>query len=1101
MSSQAPVLLDISSEAYTHQGTINEVKRVMGIDHPYFDCWIYGFAENKKFDVKETVAKLQRREEFEKEELAPSEVTEWMMDNMKKGIIQVIGNDKEGRVTFYICTARDKPTKERREESRRNFDMFVSYGTRLRPESKRCQMAMIINQDKASMRTNLDMGFQADIAMRIAKYYPGCIDKMYICKMNRLLAALAKPIFSRLPSIVSDRIIIMSEGDIKGGKLLDLYDADVLPTALGGNNDCDKEENYEKFAHTIKDYFEDLRRAVKSGMTVKEWELSNLKADENTSSVGSMDALKRSVMGRSPRASLYIPPGSAGVPMDMRNTTFSTTSPQDGWGDDEPLFTCDTITEGVFPPRAGSRRGSLLEKSNRSRLQALQQTPRDLFADYMEQFEALESFFRLSIGDAYEREWFDILQRATGERDAIVEELTMFRGDMLFQAFSPSMQLMFKGFMWLCMMLTSFYFFLATLFLAIVGVLTLVYIFFAMFTEAYYVFLYGTAFIITAAQFTLCCSRGYDIMISTFNGRLVEALRAFGAKTLLFQAFIYISTTIANFVVFCVMAQRHDPLTGLLFSIAYGWIVAVCLTFIYHVVYAFGFKKINLASSGKENAEATLYFFMDVDLDDGNAPVRATAVITMTMLILCSFAFGIAYMVGGGIFFVGATVVTTGALLFMGTAFLAARGGDMTTSLSLTVMMFASVFWLSAVFTMATYGWRDEWGASLLASLFVFLFICILTFATVYAPWKSMRRWLFRISWLLVVADIIACVVALIVENYRMGLFILALALHLLVCLIRTTGPGNIQGAATMSIGFVLVLLACCLMGNYGTKEAYAASVSHRLMPNYATAVGEHSPGLAPVCQAGFPTKEMDILGLALFAKVGYCSNADARQKDLERWFPGYKVVEEFILSEWNVMSATAFKKVGDEVNITIVAVQNGPNVHVAIEAMTMWIDQYVISFFSFLMPSQYLVDIMPYISFASDFSPSMWRESVSATGDVLAEYLDNITNPNEHVYVVGHGSSGAAAAVVGLQTKRVVHTIIFSSPQVIPSKYSLHTTDELLAKNIIAVQTTRSIFNTWMLRSPHTQVIPCEDGGHTCDHLDSTIVELASLCNMHAAR
>lgn len=38
-----------------------------------------------------------------------------MYENMQKGIIQVIGNDKAGRVTFYIVTARDKPNAARRE--------------------------------------------------------------------------------------------------------------------------------------------------------------------------------------------------------------------------------------------------------------------------------------------------------------------------------------------------------------------------------------------------------------------------------------------------------------------------------------------------------------------------------------------------------------------------------------------------------------------------------------------------------------------------------------------------------------------------------------------------------------------------------------------------------------------------------------------------------------------------------------------------------------------------------------------------------------------------------------------------------------------------
>lgn len=75
---------------------------------------------------------------------------------------------------------------------------------------------------------------------------------MYVCKMGRALSAIAKPIFSRLPSIVSDRIEIITEGDIKNGKLLSMYDEHILPIALGGKNDCDNKPSYVRFASMIR---------------------------------------------------------------------------------------------------------------------------------------------------------------------------------------------------------------------------------------------------------------------------------------------------------------------------------------------------------------------------------------------------------------------------------------------------------------------------------------------------------------------------------------------------------------------------------------------------------------------------------------------------------------------------------------------------------------------------------------------------------------------------------------------------------------------------------------------------------------------------------
>lgn len=103
---------------------------------------------------------------------------------------------------------------------------------------------MLINQDKASMWSNLDMTMQAEIALRISKFYPGMLDKMYICKMGYTLSAMAKPIFRTLPAIVSDRIQIIDDRDIKNGVLFDLMDRAIVPDVLGGLNQCDDEAHW-----------------------------------------------------------------------------------------------------------------------------------------------------------------------------------------------------------------------------------------------------------------------------------------------------------------------------------------------------------------------------------------------------------------------------------------------------------------------------------------------------------------------------------------------------------------------------------------------------------------------------------------------------------------------------------------------------------------------------------------------------------------------------------------------------------------------------------------------------------------------------------------
>lgn len=1116
--SSTPTLLDLGPDAYSHQAEVNEVKRRLGIDHSYFDCWFFGFLENKNFKINDTVAKLQRREEFERTQLGEAEITDWMMENMQKGIIQVIGNDKEGRVTFYICTARDKPSSSRREESRKNFDMFISYGTRLRPESKRCQMAMLINQDKASFWSNLDMTFQADIALRIAKFYPGCVDKMYICKMGRALSAVAKPIFSRLPSIVSERIIIISDGDIKGGKLLQLYDEDVLPVTFGGKNDCDKQENYTRFAYTIKEYFEQLKAAVQRGSSVKEWELENLKAAGHAEGNSRMDVLKRSYID--PMGSQLAPGGSfsgaAGRSMSDLNRSWSAASMGGRGGADceDNLLTCDSVTLDMYRRPSSAAQGGTNHSSQHVQ-RYLNDIPRDLFTDYVSQFNMIEGFFRINVMDMYEREWLGMLQREVEERQYIIRMEDQFQTESLFRSLPPALHLIVKGFLWLCMMVMSSYFFLGTMFIALLGVVTLIFIFFAMFSHTYNVFLYGAAFVVTGVQFAIFCSRGFDLTRNTFNGRLVQAFKAFGSKALIFQLVVYVIGTLGYFVLFCVMAHRHDVLTGIQYSTAYGFIVAVCITVIYHFAFAFGFKEINKTSyrhgSRINNAETTLYLFMDVELDDDSGRAQSMAeIVLLTLVGLLIFAFGVAYMTedGRGVFFLGATVVLLSLLLVLCTAFMFSSNAGSSSSVTFVAVFYACVFWANAVFTMTMYGWHDGWGGSLLTVLFVMLFFCITCFVSMYGPWRGVvRRWFFRVAWGLITLHVLGCIIGLFVYNWRMGLFVMALTVHLLVCCFRTNEASNTYGVFTIVCGFSIALLTCCLLGHYAVAELYDTSVSDSLLPAYNGSVymqathlllDSHQSILPPLCHLRFPTQDLGIVGMALFAKIGYNTDPASQAADLQHWFPGFTRVPDVSSGDatlGQLIEATVFRREASDYNTTIVTVRTGSNVQRVIEAMTMWIDQYCVSFFGFLMPAIYFERIMPYISFMEGMVPPQVRGLVDASMIDLVEHISQLQGSKEFTYVVAHGASGATAAVAILRSGLPVTTVAFATPEVLRSRNKLGISEEDLTDRLVTIRTTPSVYNAWYLHSPRDQVIPCDGGGKWCDKLDTTINTLDRLC------
>lgn len=1136
--SNGPVLLDIGTDAYAHQADVDEVKRRMGITHNYFDCWIYGFLENKNFKVDEAIQKLQRRADFEREQLAGYNVSDWMMENMRKGIIQIVGNDKAGRVTLYINTARDKPQTSRREESRMCFDMFVSYATRLRPESRRCQLAMLINQDKASMMSNLDMTFQADIALRIAKFYPGCVDKMYICKMGRMLSALAKPIFSRLPAIVSERIIIISDSDIRNGKLLELYDESVLPVALGGKNDCDNQENYDNFATTISGYFEQLKEAVMRGEGVKEWELNSLRAAGYIENLSRMDALKLSIVdsGSLMRGPSFSAHETTLSPME-RNTplsdhSFSPRSPRQVYvdiDDDANLITCDSVSTEL-----AVRRGSAFVP--RRSPESIPSPPRDLFTEFVTQFVTIETFFRISLTEMHEREWLQIVQWELQERRTLFSDENVIRGDKLLDWLPASILLVAKGFLWLCLMVNAFFFFIGTCFIALLGVLILINVFFAMFVQPFHVFLYGAAFIVIASQFVIFCSRGFDVARNTFQGRLIQALKAFGGKALIFQLTIDVGCVVGYFVLFCVMAARYDVLTGLQYSIAYGWIVAVCLIFIYHVVFAFGFREVNQRSyahgSRQNNAEATLYLFMEVEMDDEQAEDRCqpAEVILLTLVGVMSVGMGVAWLAGGGFFFLCAVVVVQAVLLLLCTVFMSARNVGASSDIAVCGVFYATVYWMNTIFTLSQNTWYNDWGGSMLAVLFIMLFFVITGMVSVYGPWRgAVRRWFFRVSWLLLLLHLIGCVVALLVLRYRMGLFVLALAIHLLLCIVRTNEAANSYGVFTVTAAFTLVLLACCILGHSSGGDVYIGSVSDYILPNYAdrfhntsssatsstsnafdlqslytnfsgltsASTGYTSQVLPPLCLSRYgPT--LDIVGMALFAKLGLNFDAESQDEDLARWFPSFSRVDMTEVTEENVMHVSGFRETTASRNTTVLVARPGTELMLLIESMTMWIDTYALSFFSFLMPPAYVELLLPYLSFIQSMVPLRWEASVTTTSRLVQSLLgrEDAAGRHDTYYIVGHGPIGSRAAVIGLQSGLPnMHSIIFSGAPIALSKFNLKMTEETMAQRLLSVETMQTVYSTWYLRTASTQFIPCRLGGTQCDRLDTTIDELNTLC------
>ncbi|CCD12510.1 unnamed protein product [Trypanosoma congolense IL3000] len=270
-------LQELGPVAVSHRQEVEEVKRQLNMRREELDCWVYSFLENKKFDVEETVAKLKRRLAMEAEEMAKYEFTDYMHESLRSGIIQVIGTDKSGRTVFYVTVSRDKKEADHRDEKKRTFDLMVSYGTQLRADNKRGQMVLLVNYENASLWSNVDLPFLADLALRLSKFFPGCVSKVYVCNIGATVCTVLVPFVSQLPASLSENIKFLTSVDVSSGSLLEFIDEDVLPVALGGKNDCDNQAEWDRHGEVIETYFNQMREAVVDrGLTLKDWELECL---------------------------------------------------------------------------------------------------------------------------------------------------------------------------------------------------------------------------------------------------------------------------------------------------------------------------------------------------------------------------------------------------------------------------------------------------------------------------------------------------------------------------------------------------------------------------------------------------------------------------------------------------------------------------------------------------------------------------------------------------------------------------------------------------------------------------------------------------------
>ncbi|KAK7197820.1 CRAL/TRIO domain containing protein [Novymonas esmeraldas] len=1125
MKSSYTALSDLGTVALSHRGEIDEVKRQLDIKHGYFDAWIYGFLENKKFNVDETVSKLHRRFAMEVEELASYELTDYMRESLRKGIIQEIGNDKAGRVAFFINTKRDYPQAKYREEQRRSFDMFVSYGTRLRRENKRCQIVMLINQDGAGLFRNVDMTFQADVALRISKFYPGGVDKMYICKMSRTLAAMAKPIFKRLPAIVADRIQIIDDDDIKQGVLLDLFDADVLPVFLGGNNKCDDEEHWNAYADRVENYYAELKRAVNErGLTVKDYELESLGINPATAhetdaaavgagtaaaAMSQADTLAHSIRAfpaqpHTREPSLHPVASDAVRPHPLRGPRLSLAHLTDAnhTVDPElkPLMTC--LTEESYQPSQdhdgadGVGRGA-------SWAEVVAPLPDSLALFFLDELlrwrtavENVEGAERYKILDGF----VSGLQTTTrlGIRGLDVSDRKWYVG------VPYPLRALYRILLVGITVMNVLYFAAALVFSAVFSADVIITVFFGFFARPNYVFPLSAVLLMVAIQGASLCTRAADCILAVYNGDVIPVFERLGSYWgTVAEVILFFVLVVVQFVIFCVYAVQDSPLRGLEISFATGWISALLVVAFTHVFFFTGICA-SVTTRDTDNRLAALPFFLALSF--GNASkaeqrgmdtrfmLRTSSYVICGVPLVISMLLGIGFLISRIVSLYVATFVVALVAAYMVHYYSDSLSNSLSGALLRFTLWMMTLVWCYVTFAFGFQNYNNSYGSSVIVASVLNGIFVLLAIVCLRQPGRS---WLLRASYIVVMAYIFGCWVSLFpLVDWRMGLFCLAIMLHNVLNIVFAPRTLTSIHASFFLVAAVMLLgTSCVLLGWYGTTLMTTSPQSLPSGPSTAASLSAlQLYHRYPICTLSLgQDNSFRIVDIALLNELVGARTGATLTIDFNNWFGTRGVTYNGIVAQldsdgisWDMHEF----QLPAAANTTVLVLNNRYALS-SIVAMVGWVDTIALSPLAIFMPYDW-IDTMVYVmSFATRLIPFTASDVVGE----LALYINmRKVELGTDVILAGSGVVGgflsAAAAVSKTQA------IVFASPGLLHCSRKLGVSFEGYHNYVLSIGAYYGVLNyVGGQDSTMSQRLACDGSALYCMRPQFFSTELLSAC------
>ncbi|ESL09644.1 hypothetical protein TRSC58_02633 [Trypanosoma rangeli SC58] len=776
------------------------------------------------------------------------------------------------------------------------------------------------------------------------------------------------------------------------------------------------------------------------------------------------------------------------------------------------LITCDSLNADRLVT-SHSDRGRRAVSGLRSVGPSLTINCRNFLDEYVEQFVLLETFFRSSIAETADREWLSILQREVPARRMLrAAEQNFWKNTFLFQRLPVSIRLISKGSLWLALMVMSVYFLIATVFGTLFCCCVMNTLFFSIFIAPYNVFPYGCALIVTACQCVLFCSRGVELMRRTYEGQLIDAFRVIGPKGLLLQGVVCIAAVVVFFVVFCVVASNHGVVTGIQYSTGSGWIVALCIILLYHFLYAFGMTGYRRSMRQGDASVATLYFFLDVDMDADHVTAHDTPtaeVAIASVVALSAFAFGFCYLLHGAIFFLGAAVIMTSLVALLTVLFVNAGHNLSTGCLIIVAALYSCLTWLTIIFTSTAHGWRGNWGCSMAALLAVVLVTDTVIAVCAFMPVQNRvaRRWIFRAAWVWIVIQSAVFLIFTFFTDYRMGIITLAFGLHLVLYGLRASYGSSNYGAVLTIVFFVAMLLFCVVGGWRTARVRYDTPASPWLLPDYSKnstvdlafpAYDNWFSSSLPVCWPRF-SAHVDIVGMALFAKLSNARSLDVRLTDLHAWFPNFTYIHNSSFSSLSFLRTEVFETSSNGYTTTILALSPSDHIYPLIESMTMWVNVVAFSLLSPVTPPLWFIQLVSYVTATEKLSPLLWKASIAQAREELGHYVASVVSPTHDVFLVGHGLAGAAAAFFVFDMPEEVHGVTFASPlNAIAWRSGRQWMSDALPGRVLSIVSSSAVFALGWMWGELSEVIPCTSFAGECHNIDSIARLLWAICRQN---